>query len=313
MLFTVSLAQFRTHLDQINAGTCDLILDEVFPNPNDYWGLAQKNTRRQVRNTFQYAYDIVAAWNAHGNRDQFIRIDTYLDPQGAAATSSQQWGLLFWASYFNKPAGDQVHRRDEATHAIQNNSYVTFDTVATSGAPLVRRRSRPATADASHYEFVIKRIQGQPPRVRPVAGNAAGGAGGTESQATAILCKAWISALNQYSELYHYAHKANPTADDQQRINAIGKMLGLSVGKTANGQRPAVTDQDLAGAETRVARLGMLYGGGGTVRLVVQSPCRQQLIHTRHWLLPSMRSCCASSRRAEDRFASPGTVPRPSR
>jgi hypothetical protein len=180
---------------------------------------------------------------------------------------------LFSASYFNKPAGDQVSTLvHEATHAIQNNSYVTFD----NGGYIGELRWFDADLDlrqlnASHYEFVIKRIQGDPPRVRPVAGNAAGGAGGAESQATSILCKAWISALNQYSELYHYAHKANPTADDQQRITAIGKMLGLSVGKTANGQRPAVTDQDLAGAETRVARLGMLYGGGGTVRAAVQA------------------------------------------
>jgi len=272
MLFTVSLAQFRTHLDQINAGTYDLILDEVFPNPKDYWGLAQKNTRRQVRNTFQYAYDIVAAWNVHANRNQLIRIDTYLDPQGAAATSSQR-GLLFSASYFNRPAGDQVSTLvHEATHAIQNNSYVTFD----NGGYIGELRWFDANLDlrqlnASHYEFVIQRIQGRAPLLRPAAGNAADGAGGAESQAATILCKAWICALNQYSGLYHYAHKANPTADDQQRIKAIGKMLGLSVGKTANGQRPAVTDQDLAGAETRVVRLGMLYGGGGTVHLAVQA------------------------------------------
>lgn len=130
--FGQALGRFRLYLAEINAGTHDALLDETFPNPTLYGfsfgGAPQWNTRRQVRNTFQYAYDAVSGWEADAvNRDQRIRIDTYLDPQGAAGTSNRS-NLLLAESFFTKPLDQRVVTLvHEATHAIQDANYVTDD------------------------------------------------------------------------------------------------------------------------------------------------------------------------------------------
>lgn len=278
--FSQALGRFRTYLAEINAGTHDALLDETFPNPTLYGfsfgGAPQWNTRRQVRNTFQYAYDAVSGWEADAvHRDQRIRIDTYLDPQGAAGTSNQH-NLLLSESFFTKPLDQRVYTLvHEATHAIQDGSYVTDD----NGGYIGELRWFDADLDvrqrnASHFQYVIERIQGRPIAVRPAMVGVGGGVGGPESQATGILRMAWICALNEYGRMYDYAHTAHPTAQDQERAIARGKMLGLPMGKTGAGGVPVVTDVDLAAAENRVARLGVLFGGGAPVRAAVEAAAR---------------------------------------
>ncbi|HKT09658.1 MAG TPA: hypothetical protein VJR24_17285 [Gemmatimonadaceae bacterium] len=279
--FGQALGRFRLYLAEINAGTHDALLDETFPNPTLYGfsfgGAPQWNTRRQVRNTFQYAYDAVSGWEADAvNRDQRIRIDTYLDPQGAAGTSNRS-NLLLAESFFTKPLDQRVVTLvHEATHAIQDANYVTDDNGGYVGelrwfdAELdVRQRN------ASHFQYVIERIQGRLPAVRPAPVAGGGGAGGPESQAAGILRMAWICALNEYGNMYDYAHKAHPTAQEQERAIARGKLLGLPMGKTGAGGAPVVTDVDLASAEHRVARLGVLYGAGAPVRQAVEAAARE--------------------------------------
>jgi hypothetical protein len=273
--FQQALTQFKTYLDQINAGTHDALLDETFPNP-DYFGAGQWNTRRQVRNTFQYAYDVVAGWEADDAiRNMRIRIDTYLDPQGAAGTSNQT-NLLLSESFFTDPLNKRVYTlAHEATHAIQDADHVTLDNGGYIGelkwfdAPLKLRQE-----NASHFQYVIERIQGRQIAIRPAATGGAT-AGGPESQATDILRKAWICALNEYGNMYSYANKAHPSAEDQDRARARGKLLGLPSGKAGANQVPQVSSVDLAGAENRVARLSLLFGAGGPVREAVQAAAQQ--------------------------------------
>lgn len=279
--FSQALGRFRLYLAEINAGTHDALLDETFPNPTLYGfslgGAPQWNTRRQVRNTFQYAFDVVSGWEADPvHRDQLIRIDTYLDPQGAAGTSNQG-NLLLSESFFTKPLDQRTYTLvHEATHAIQDASYVTDD----NGGYIGELRWFDADLDArqknaSHFQYVIERIQGRAAAVRPAPVGVGGGAGGPESQAAGILRMAWICALNEYGRMYEYAHTAHPTAQDRERSIARGKMFGLPMGKTGAGAAPVVTDVDLASAEHRVARLSLLYGGGAPVREAVDAAARE--------------------------------------
>lgn len=274
--FNLILSRFKVYLDEMTAGTRDGLLDETFPNPSWLPG-AQWVTRNQVKTTFQYGYDIVRAWYTdHANRDTRIRIDTYLDPQGAGATSSPA-GLLLAESFFAQPFDKQVYTLvHESTHAIQDAGYVTSD----AGGYIGELRWFDASLEvrqlnASHFQYVIERIQGRAAAVRPVGVGAAGAAGGVESTAAEILGKAWISALNQYAELYRYAHNRHPTQQERDRARELGKLLGIPVGKTGAGQAPIVSSFDLAAAEHRVARIGVMFGGGGLVHQVIEAAAAQ--------------------------------------
>jgi len=263
-VFGTVLVKFKTHLDEINSGTHNDLLDRVFPDP---WGWVpfaeyQKKTRERVKAGFQAAYDVVKGWyDSPHDRLARIRIDTTLDSQKAGGLSKQT-GLELPASFFDAQSPNYTLEKrtstivHESTHSIQNNNYVTNDDGGYIGTGKFQKATlEESLKNASHFQYVFERIMNMPEnQPQDIAKDA------NVIQAKMVIQNAWIYAINCYTTMQRYtASTQRPTDPDQENIRNIGKLFGLSVGKDVVGV-PEVTISDLSGIENRVGKLGVLLG-----------------------------------------------------
>jgi len=110
--------------------------------------------------------------------------------------------------------------------------------------------------NAAHYEYVLRLLNHAPANLyAPPAGAAP-----VEEQAAAHTLKtAWIQSIQLYVRLLKYRSGDLPA--NAQDLKNISRLLGLSVHKGGT-----LSDGDLAVAENRVCKLGVMFGAVGLAR-----------------------------------------------
>lgn len=253
----IALFAFESHLREMARGTYDPLIYQVFPAEagDSVWGIVGKSNAHVVKETFANALAAAKRLLAAGN----IRVDSY-SPVIFAGGLTNPDQMAFPVSFFVKTPNEmEATLAHESTHAIANSSRTNDE-----GGYIGSQKFEIATfaerrMNASHFEAVIRLINhevlppAQPGAVLDVKG-----------QAKEIVRRAWDKGLNLYLNLHTYqttpAHLAHPP--DAQHAKQISQLFGLGLHKQPAIH--AIADSDLAAAENRVGKLGVLLGAVDT-------------------------------------------------
>lgn len=230
----------KPHVQAIADGAHDARIKEVFGD----------DRLLHAKKTFALMFAKVEDWH----QDKKIKLDRVAGPIRAAGLTNYQTCIGLAPSFFKQSAAErEAILAHEGTHAIFENDHRTDDMGGYIGSPnFLKIDPTKRIQNASHYEYVVRLLNGAPFKLFEPGPNAASTAPVQET--TEYLRKAWNTAINLYVELLKHRSGEQKQGDD--RIKRLSQVLGLSVHK--GGGR--LCDGDLAVAENRVGKLGVMMG-----------------------------------------------------
>jgi len=250
---TVDLAiqSFTTHQAEIQAGRHDDKIDIVFPG--SFW-VRDATRHARVKQTFASALAAINRLRAAGQ----LKLDSYSQGTRTGALTNPE-RMAFSPTFFgNSPAEQEATLVHESTHAIPDKEGIrTGDNGGYIGHPKFHKSDLDERyLNASHFEAIIRLINGE---VLPVSDAAVQSPPIVE--ASEAVRKAWDKAINLYLKMQQYHLGGVVTgAGNLAAIRDISLMMGLPACKGPEKDHVIVTEADLAAAENRVGRLGLMLG-----------------------------------------------------
>ena len=251
---TIDLVLFRLqrHVLEIESGRHDAFIEQVFPaeTGNSVWKIVGRSNADVVKDIFTRAVAAAKRVHAAGN----IKVDVYASTIKAGGLTNPQ-ALSLAETFFGLPLNEQeAVLGHESTHAIADDGCRTNDNGGYLGSQqfhaadfAVRRKN------AAHFEAVIRLINGE--ALPPIE---AGGVMDATGETIELVRRAWTRGLNLYLDLQKYQAAPATVAGGPAYVTNISQLLGLGLHKQPAIH--AVNDSDLASAENRVCKLGVLLG-----------------------------------------------------